>query len=323
MIQDQGTVVQDTTHAVQQAVGDAAHGAVADTAAHGFDLGEIILHHTADAWTIELHPFDSLPLHTIHLPRFADVHLFGLTFNLSPTKHVFFMLLVAALVFFVMWLTGWMLKRQRAGEQAPHGFAAAMEAFVLWVRNDIAIANIGHGGAKFAPVIMTLFFFILFSNVMGLMPPPFNVTPSGNLAVTAALAIMVFFIVEISGVVKLGPKGYLRTIFPSIPGMSGAGALVMSLAMAPIEVIGKLVKPFALAVRLFGNMTAGHFVILSLLGIIFLFGALPYGANWGIGIITAALVTAIMMLELFVAFLQAYVFALLTAVFIGLMQHEH
>jgi F-type H+-transporting ATPase subunit a len=170
---------------------------------------------------------------------------------------------------------------------------------------------------------MTLFFFVLFSNVMGLMPPPFNVTPSGNLAVTAALAILVFFTVEISGMVKLGPKGYMRTIFPAVPGMSGVGAVVMAVAMAPIEIIGKLVKPFALAVRLFGNMTAGHFVILSLFGLIFLFGHLPYGVNWGIGITTAALVTAIMMLELFVAFLQAYVFALLTAVFIGLMQHEH
>ncbi len=97
----------------------------------------------------------------------------------------------------------------------------------------------------------------------------------------------------------------------------------MAIAMAPIEIIGKLVKPFALAVRLFGNMTAGHFVILSLFGLIFLFGSLPYGANWGVAITTAALVTAIMLLELFVAFLQAYVFALLSAVFIGLMQHEH
>ena len=96
----------------------------------------------------------------------------------------------------------------------------------------------------------------------------------------------------------------------------------MSIFMAPIEILGKLVKPFALCVRLFGNMTAGHFVILSLLGIIFLFGHLPFW-NWGIGIITAALVLGIMMLELFVGLLQAYVFALLTAVFIGLMQHEH
>jgi F-type H+-transporting ATPase subunit a len=314
MMQQHDPVVQDTAHAAQEA---------ADSAAHGLDLGEVILHHTADAWALELHPFESLPLQTIHLPRFADVHVFGLTVNLSPTKHVVFLVLVAALVFFVMWLTGRMLKRQRAGEKGPKGFAAAMEGFVLWVRDDIAIANIGHDGAKFAPLIMALFFFILFSNVMGLMPPPFNVTPSGNLAVTGALAILVFFTVEISGMVKLGPKGYMRTIFPNVPGMSGVGALIMSIAMAPIEVIGKLVKPFALAVRLFGNMTAGHFVILSLFGIIFLFGALPYGANWGIALTTAALVTAIMMLELFVAFLQAYVFALLTAVFIGLMQHEH
>ena len=92
--------------------------------------------------------------------------------------------------------------------------------------------------------------------------------------------------------------------------------------MAPIEVIGKLVKPFALAVRLFGNMTAGHFVILSLYGIIFLFGHLQ-GWNYVIGFTTAALVTGIMLLELLVAFLQAYVFALLSSVFIGLMQHEH
>ncbi len=322
MMQAHDPVVQDTVHTVQEAASVVVHDAV-DQAGPGLDLGEVILHHTADSWTIELHPFESLPLQTIHLPRFPDIHVFGQTINLSPTKHVVFMILVAALVFFVMWLTGRMLKKQRAGERAPRGFAAAMEAFVLWVRDDIAIANIGPGGAKFAPLIMTLFFFVLFSNVMGLMPPPFNVTPSGNLAVTAALAILVFFTVEISGMVKLGPKGYMRTIFPAVPGMSGVGAVVMAVAMAPIEIIGKLVKPFALAVRLFGNMTAGHFVILSLFGLIFLFGHLPYGVNWGIGITTAALVTAIMMLELFVAFLQAYVFALLTAVFIGLMQHEH
>ncbi len=121
---------------------------------------------------------------------------------------------------------------------------------------------------------------------------------------------------------KLGPGGYMRTIFPKVPGLTGAGAVAISIFMAPVEILGKLVKPFALCVRLFGNMTAGHFVILSLLGIIFLFGQLPFW-NWTIGIVTATLVLAIMMLELFVGLLQAYVVALLTAVFIGLMQHEH
>ncbi len=195
-----------------------------------------------------------------------------------------------------------------------------MEGLVLYVRDEICIASIGHDGARFAPLIMTLFFFILYANLLGLVPWGASVT--GNLAVTATLALIVFFTVEIGGARKLGAKGYLGTIFPHIPGIEGAGGTVMSIAMAPIEIISKLVKPFALAVRLFGNMTAGHFAILALYGIIFLFGDLQ-GWNWAIGISTALLVLGIMMLELIVAFLQAYVFALLSAVFIGLMQHEH
>ncbi|MSR07158.1 MAG: ATP synthase F0 subunit A [Gemmatimonadetes bacterium] len=279
------------------------------------DIGEVVLHHTADAWTIDFYP-----LGQIHLPRWEPVHMFGYPVNLSPTKHVVFMLLAAVLVFLTMWLAGRSLQRQRAHEKAPKGFAGLIESLVLFVRNDIVAANIGHGGEKFAPFVMTLFFFILYCNLLGMLP--WGSSPTGNLAVTGALAIAAFLTIEISGFFKLGPVGYLHTIFPKVPGMGGTGALVMSVAMAPIEVLGKFVKPFALAVRLFGNMTAGHFVILSLFGIIFLFGELAIW-NWAIGITTAALVLGIMLLELFVAFLQAYVFALLTSVFIGLMQHEH
>ncbi len=279
------------------------------------NIGEMVLHHTADAWTIDLEPIT-----TIHLPRFADIHIGGMTLNLSPTKHVVFMILAATLVALTMWIAARLIDRHRRDGTAPKGFANAIEAMVLYVRNDIAIANIGHDGAKFAPFILTIFFFVLYANLLGLLP--WGSSATGNLAVTAALAIMVFLTVEIGGMIKLGPKGYLHTIFPQVPGLGGVGGAVMSVAMAPIEILGKLVKPFALAVRLFGNMTAGHFVILSLFGIIFLFGQL-YIWNYGIGIITAVLVTGIMMLELIVALLQAYVFALLSAVFIGLMQHEH
>jgi F-type H+-transporting ATPase subunit a len=280
------------------------------------DIGEVVLHHTADAYSIGIEPFFSL-----HWSKWPDIHLGPLTLNLTPTKHVIFLFIAAALVFWTMRAAGNALKRQRAGENAPKGFAAAMEGLVLFVRDEIAVANIGHEeGPRYAPLIMTLFFFILYCNLLGLVPH--GSTPTGNLAVTGALAILVFLTVEISGMMKLGFKGYLGTIFPHVPGMTGAGAMVMSIAMAPIEILGKLVKPFALAVRLFGNMTAGHFVILSLFGIIFLFGHLE-GWNYAIGFTTAALVTGIMLLELFVAFLQAYVFALLSAVFIGLMQHEH
>lgn len=280
------------------------------------NLGEIVLHHTADAWTVDLFPFGA-----IHLPRWPDVHLLGYALNLSPTKHVVFLLLTATLVFLTMYLAGRQLTRAHAhGIKAPSGFANAVEAMVLFVRDEIAVVNIGEKGPKFAPLIMALFFFVLYANLLGLVP--WGSTATGNLAVTGALAILVFFTVEISGMIALGPGGYMRTIFPRLPGLSGPGAVVMSVAMAPIEILGKLVKPFALAVRLFGNMTAGHFVVLSLVGIILLFGELHVW-NWGIGFATAILITGIMLLELIVAFLQAYVFALLSAVFIGLMQHEH
>ena len=279
------------------------------------DIGELVLHHTADAYSIDFYP-----LGHVAWQRWPDLHIGSFAVNLTPTKHVVFLALAAALVFLTMKLAGWALARQRAGERAPRGFAAAMEGLVLFVRDEIAIANIGHDGARFAPLVMTLFFFILYSNLLGLLP--WGASPTGNLAVTAALAILVFLTIEIGGFVKLGPRGYMRTIFPKVEGLGSTGGAVMAVAMAPIEVIGKLVKPFALAVRLFGNMTAGHFVILSLFGIMFLFGHL--GAwSYGIAGVTVLLVVGIMLLELFVAFLQAYVFALLTAVFIGLMQHEH
>lgn len=289
----------------------------------GPNIGDVVLHHTADAYGVGIET--GIPqidrFLTWHWGKFLpDLHIGPLTVNLTPTKHVVFLFVAAGLVFLTMWWTGRRLERQRAGERAPSGLANALEAIVLFVRNDIAIANIGHDGAKFAPYIMTLFFFILYANLLGLFPH--GATATGNVAVTGALAITALLVIEISGVLKLGLAGYMRTIFPRVPGMQGAGAVAIAVAMAPIEIVGKFVKPFALAVRLFGNMTAGHFVILSLFGLIFLFGHLD-GWNWGIGAVTAGLVLGIMMLEIFVAFLQAYVFALLTAVFIGLMQHEH
>jgi F-type H+-transporting ATPase subunit a len=283
------------------------------------DVGELVLHHTADAYSFGLEGVFHNRL-VVHWEKWPDIHLGPLTLNLTPTKHVVFMVIAAVLVFLTMWIAGRRLRQQRAGERAPTGFAAAIEGLVLFIRDEIAIANIGENGAKYAPFVVTLFFFILYMNLLGLLP--WGAAATGNLAVTGGLALMTFLVVEISGFIKLGPKGYLRTIFMEVPGMHGAAGVAMSLGLAPIEIIGKLVKPFALAVRLFGNMTAGHFVILSLFGIIFLFGHLPTW-NYAIGFATAALVTGIMMLELFVAVLQAYVFALLSAVFIGMMQQEH
>jgi F-type H+-transporting ATPase subunit a len=276
------------------------------------EIGTMIFEHTSDSHVIEW-PFGF----ETHLP--TNWQLFGIDF--SPTKHLVFMVFAAVLVFLTIRVAGRQVQRRHREGKAPSGFGGAIEALVLFVRNDVAIPNIGHNGARFAPYILTLFFFILYSNLLGLIP--FGATPTGNLAVTGALALTAFATIEISGLVTLGPKGYLKTIVFVPPGMTGLGAVAMALLMTPIEIIGKLVKPFALCLRLFANMTAGHFVILALLGLIFIFAAAG-PAIVGFVTVGAVVFTLFMMLlELLVAFLQAYIFALLTSVFIGMMQHAH
>ena len=277
------------------------------------DIGAMIFHHTGDSKVVEL-PFG-----------FGEWHLPGPWLvggiDVSPTKHVVFMVLAALLVFVTMWYGGRQVARRHREGKAPHGFGAAVEALVLFVRNDVAVANIGHGGEKFAPYILTLFFFILYCNILGLLP--WGAAATGNIAVTAALALTAFVTIEVSGVVALGPKGYLKTIVMVPPGMTGIGAVIMAVIMTPVELIGKIVKPFALTLRLFANMTAGHFVILVLLGLIFVFGTAPPVVRGVVAVGAVGLTLFMMMLELLVAFLQAYIFALLTSVFIGLMRHEH
>ena len=272
------------------------------------DIGSMILEHTADSHVIEL-PFGK----EIHLPEGWLIP--GTHIDVSPTKHVVFMIFAALLVFLTLWIAGRRVDRRHRQGKAPNGFGAAVEAIVLFVRNDVAIANIGHGGAKFAPLIVTQFFFILYCNLLGLFP--WGATPTGNLAVTGALALISFLVIEISGFFALGAKGYIKTIVMVPAGMTGFGAVAMAIIMTPVELIGKIVKPFALCLRLFANMTAGHFVILALLGLVFIFASWPVAAG------SVAFVVFMMLLELLVAFLQAYIFALLTSVFIGLMRHEH
>ena len=281
------------------------------------DIGGMIFEHTADAHALEL-PF----VGHVALPQWAPVRVGRMAIDLSPTKHVVFLLTAAFLVWLTMFLTARTLQRQRArGAGAPKGLASMVEAVVLFVRDDVAIANIGHHrGARFAPYILTLFWFILYCNLLGLLP--FGATATGNLAVTGALALTALATIEISGMVALGPKGYLKTIVFVPPGTTGVTAVLLTLIMIPVELIGKIVKPFALMLRLFANMTAGHFVILSLMGMIFIFGHLSY-ARWAIAGGSVAFMLFMYALELFVAFLQAYIFALLVSVFIGLMQHEH
>ena len=274
-----------------------------------------IQHHIGDAHAVEI-PF----LGEVELPRFAPIHLGGLTIDFSPTKHLVFLLLSAVIVGLVFTLSARSIARAQARGKPATGFPGAMEATALWVRQEVILPNIGHHGEKFVPYLLTLFFFILVMNLFGLIPG--GATATGNIAVTAALAAMAFVVIEVTGMRSLGAKGYLGTIFylpHGLPGGVGGSLLkvVLLAVMTPIELIGKLAKPFALAVRLFANMTSGHVLVLALIGLTFLF------QSYAVGIGASLLATGVMLLELFVAFLQAYVFTLLTSVFIGLMREAH
>jgi F-type H+-transporting ATPase subunit a len=171
----------------------------------------------------------------------------------------------------------------------------------------VAIPNLGHHGEGYVPFILTLFFFILFANLLGLIP--YGSTATGNISVTATLAIITFIVVEIAGMRAQG-LGYLNTIFYWNKDLPLIMRVPMFVIMSPVEIIGKLTKPFALAIRLFANMTAGHIVVLALIGLIFLFRGPLSTAPF-------LMAVAIMMLELFVACLQAFIFSLLASVFIG------
>ncbi len=290
---------------------EVAEDLVAPESQHQANENQIdIVHHIGNAHEIEI-PF----LGVYELPHFPPIHIGGLTIDFSPTKHLVFMLLAAALVAIIFVLSARSVARAQAQGRPARGFAGAMEATALYIRQEVILPNVGHHGEGFVPYLLTLFFFILAMNLLGLLP--WGATATGNIAVTAALALMSFIVIEVAGMRALGAKGYLHTIFYLPPGLPPALKPVMLVIMTPVEIIGKLSKPFALAVRLFANMTAGHVLVLALIGLTFLF------QSYVVGGLASILATAIMLLELFVAFLQAFVFTLLTSVFIGLMRAEH
>ena len=280
----------------------------------GFDIKEMILHHLADS------PEWETPFGVVHLPQFAPVHLGPLTLDFSITKHVLFMMIAAVLVALLLIMAGRDAAREhRAGaERGPKGAANVVEAFILFLRDEVALRNIGHGGERYVPYVVTVFFFILFCNLLGLLP--WGASPTGNISVTAALAIMTFIVVEVAGMKALGFKGYMNTIFYVPHGLPKPLVPVMLLIMTPVEFLGKLTKPFALAIRLYANMTAGHAVVLALTGLLVMAGL---ANTLFLAPAPILMAVAILILEVFVGFLQAYIFAMLSAVFIGLIRHAH
>jgi F-type H+-transporting ATPase subunit a len=305
----------------QEPTAEVARDAVAPASQHEASSNQIdIAHHIGNAHEIET-PFGVIPLpDNWKIPLGTDAHGQRRYLDLSPTRHMVYMVVAAMIVTLVLLLSARGTARAQSNGRPPKGFAGAMEAMVLWIRQEVVLPNVGHHGEGYAPFLVTVFFFILAMNLLGLLP--WGATATSNISVTAALALMAFVVIEVTGMRTLGFKGYMKTIFylpPGLPGGIGGAFLkvLLLVVMTPIEIIGKLAKPFALAVRLFANMTSGHVLVLALLGLTFLFG------SYLVGIGASVLATAVMLLEVFVAFLQAFVFTLLTAVFIGLMRAEH
>lgn len=307
-------MTEETTTSVQESAQEVAQSA----AGHGerWDT-EAMIHHIVDGRYIDF-GFGRIDLAGLSLP---PLHVGPLAIDLSVTRHVIFLFLASVLTVLTMWFAARQAQRLEQGERAPGGLLNAIEAFYLYLRDEVAMASIGRGGERLVPYVIALFFFILYANLLGLVP--WGATATSNIMVTAALASISFLVIEYSGFRALGARGYLGTIFYLPRGLPPFMVPVMLIIMTPVEIIGKLAKPFALAVRLFANMTAGHFVLLSLLGLIVTYGSFSQTA--GVVAILGPILLGlfVMFLEIFVAFLQAYIFAMLTAVFIGLIRHAH
>ncbi len=234
-----------------------------------------------------------------------DEELSAKVYDFSITKNVaamFFAVIVILLVFTS--IAGSYKKRQG---KAPKGLQSWAEPLIIFIRDDIARPNIGYKFEKFMPLLLTIFFFIWFNNLLGLVPIfPGSANVTGNIAVTMVLAVIVLVIVNING-----NKYYWSHIFkPDVP-------FWLLPIMWVVEIIGIFSKPFALMVRLFANITAGHIIVLSLISLIFIFKTLA------IAPVSVAFVLFMDVLELLVAFLQAFIFTMLTALFIGTAVEEH
>tara|TARA_Y100001968_G_scaffold327608_1_gene372990 strand:- start:166 stop:1227 length:1062 start_codon:yes stop_codon:yes gene_type:complete len=233
--------------------------------------------------------------------------------DFSITKNVFSLFLSIVLLLFIF-LT--ISKRYKTNKnKAPSGIQSLLEPIIIFVRDDIAKSAIGKNDYKrYLPFLLTVFFFIFLNNLLGLVPFfPGGANLTGNIAVPMVLASMVFIITTLSG-----KKYYWKHIF-AMPGVPKPVLLILT----PIEIFGVFLKPLVLMIRLFANITAGHIIILSFFSMIFIFGEMHPLAGYGVSVFSGLFVLFMMTLELLVAFLQAYVFTLLAAMYFGMAVEEH
>jgi len=255
-------------------------------------LGQVIMHHV------------------------TDQPVFGL-----PSKHLLYFVISALLV-----IAGTRSAvRSYRGGLVPHGIGAAVESLVLFVRDEIALPNIGQDdGRRFTPLLCSFFFFILVAALLGLVPLPgyqaghwffASTTATGNLAVTMGLALVSFAAQQYAGISKYGLIRHFRNLVPS-----GLPVLLLPI-MIPVEIISMFTKPFALMIRLFANMLAGHMVVTTLILLISLMAQIHWLGGVVMAPVSIVLSVFILLLEVLVAFIQAYIFTLLSAIFIGMYAH--
>ncbi len=235
-------------------------------------------------------------------------------YDLSLTRNVVQMMVA---LFIFVWVMLRIAKRYKKGEgvvTAPKGAQGLFEPVITFVRDEVAKPNLGHHYEKYLPYLLTVFFFILINNIFGLIPGSANVT--GNIAFTLVLGLISFGVILFSS-----NKHYWGHIFnpPGIP-------MGVKLILVPVEFLGVFIKPVALIIRLFANMVAGHIIIICLIMLIFIFGQMNPAIGWGVSPLSVAFTIFIYFIEVLVAFIQAFIFAMLTAVFIGQAregEHHH
>jgi F-type H+-transporting ATPase subunit a len=276
---------QDSNHGEQE---------LSDEKEGKFDIVEKIVDHDY----VDFYFFGKL-----YLPKLEPFHIGSIEIDMSPTKSLFMMVLSSLLLIIVLTRAAALNKKNKV----PKGIGNFIETIVIFIRDDIVLPNMGKGGLKMLPFILTIFFFILFANLIGLFP--FMVQPTKNINVTTGLALITFFTTQIYGMKKNGVIGYFKGLIP--PGVPTFVLPIMIL----VEFIGLFTKPFALLMRLFANITAGSIIILSLIGLIFI---MSYA---GI-VIAIPFAIFIYCLEIFVAILQAYIFTMLSVLFINMAMHQ-
>jgi F-type H+-transporting ATPase subunit a len=225
-------------------------------------------------------------------------------YDISLSRNVVQMLIALTILVVLMVNIAKKYKRGIGTTQAPTGFQNAMEPVITFIRDEVAKPNLGDYYEKYLPYLLTLFLFILINNIVGLIPGSANVT--GNIAFTLVLGVISFIVILVNG-----NKHYWGHIVnPPVP-------FGIKFIMVPVEILGIFTKPFALIIRLFANMVAGHIIIICLVSLIFIFGALNKAIGWGFSPVSIGFAVFIYLIEILVAFIQAFIFTNLTAVFIG------